>query len=373
MRDSPFIRLENVCKDFGAMRAVDKVSLNIRRGEFFGLLGPSGCGKTTLLRMLAGFESPDSGEIRFDGQSMARVAPYARPVNMVFQNYALFPHLNVTGNIAFGLRRDRLPRRELERRVKEVLELVRLDGYGSRDVNELSGGERQRVALGRALIKRPKVLLLDEPLGALDKKLRERMQIELRGLQRAIGITFVFVTHDQDEALAMSDRIAVMSLGRILEVGSPARLYEQPKTRFVAEFLGTMNFFSGKVRGIEGNSLLVDTAGLGRIRALNRDNGIDEGDSVTVGIRPENIVIEGIAGKISSPTDINRVPGAIIDTAYFGDRMHIYVSVEGVRDPVSVTMQNFDGAASSGNNQGSVMLRWSEQSTLLIQSGPGNR
>src|SRR5499427_3518646 len=219
MSDS-IISLQNVSKHFGAVRAVDGVNFDIRRGEFFSLLGPSGCGKTTLLRMLAGFEVPTAGEIYIDGQPMSAVPPYARPTNMVFQNYAIFPHLNVRDNIAFGLRKKRLTRAETDRIVEQALDLIKLPGYGARASDQLSGGQRQRVALARALVCRPKVLLLDEPLGALDKKLREEMQIELRQIQRSVGITFVFVTHDQEEALTLSDRIAVMAAGRVLQVDS---------------------------------------------------------------------------------------------------------------------------------------------------------
>ncbi|VFM97549.1 MAG: spermidine/putrescine transport system ATP-binding protein/putrescine transport system ATP-binding protein [Candidatus Kentron sp. G] len=377
MSNPSFIRVENVSRHFGPTRAVDRISLAIDRGEFFGLLGPSGCGKTTLLRMLAGFESPDSGEIHIDGQPMSGVAPYVRPVNMVFQNYAIFPHLNVARNIAFGLRKDRLPRDEVSRRVDEALELIKLAGYGSRDPRGLSGGERQRVALARALIKKPKVLLLDEPLGALDKKLREQMQMELRDLQRSIGITFVFVTHDQDEALTMSDRIAVMSRGRVIEVGSPAALYEQPGTRFVADFLGNMNFFRGRVRETRNGLAMVDTGRLGPVRVLVRDSNITKGDNVTVAIRPENIVIGDIISGTSSTNGIggvsdsmtNSVSGSMVDAAYFGHRAHIYVRVEESHEPVLVTMQNLDGAASiTTHGQKPVTLCWSEKSMLLLGS-----
>ena len=250
--DDAFISIRNVSKSFGPVKAVDSVSMEISRGEFFSLLGPSGCGKTTLLRLLAGFESPTSGEIFIDDQPMSTVPPHHRPVNMVFQSYAIFPHLNVRANIAYGLRKAKLPRKEQDGMVDEMLELIKLPGYGNRWTHELSGGERQRVALARALIKRPKVLLLDEPLGALDKQLREQMQLELRALQRAVGITFVFVTHDQEEALTMSDRIAVMSKGRDLQIDTPARLYESPNSRDVASFIGNMNFFDGRVASVDG-------------------------------------------------------------------------------------------------------------------------
>ena len=243
------ISIKNVVKEFGTVRAVNNANIDIVKGEFFSLLGPSGCGKTTLLRMLAGFELPTSGVIEIDDQDVTLTPPNHRPVNMVFQNYAIFPHLNVASNIAFGMRKSGLSKQELDGKIEQMLELIKLEGYGDRKADELSGGQRQRVALARALIKQPKVLLLDEPLGALDKKLREQMQIELRQLQQHVGITFVFVTHDQEEALTLSDRIAVMSQGDIMEVSTPGDLYENPQSRFVADFIGTHEFFPVPTQG----------------------------------------------------------------------------------------------------------------------------
>ncbi len=266
MNERGIISIRGVSKHFGAVHAVDEVDLEIQRGEFFSLLGPSGGGKTTLLRMLAGFEAPSEGEIYIDGQPMAAIPAYRRPVNMVFQNYAIFPHLDVRGNIAFGLRKSGLSKAEINAKVDEMLNLIKLPGYAGRGATELSGGERQRIALARALIKRPKVLLLDEPLGALDKKLREQMQLELRDLQKSVGITFVFVTHDQEEALTMSDRIAVMSKGRVLQVEAPTGLYERPNSRFVADFIGTMNFFDGRVRKSDNGAAIVDAGPWARSR-----------------------------------------------------------------------------------------------------------
>ncbi|MEX0760418.1 MAG: ABC transporter ATP-binding protein, partial [Tistlia sp.] len=279
-----FIDIQKVTKRFGgSVVAVDAVSLSIERGEFFSLLGASGCGKTTLLRMLAGFESPSEGEILIDGQPMAAVAAHRRPTNMVFQSYAIFPHLNVGQNIAYGLRRERLPKQELKRRVEEALAMIKLPGYAARASDQLSGGQRQRVALARALVCRPKVLLLDEPLGALDKKLREEMQIELRQLQEQLGITFVFVTHDQEEALTMSDRIAVMSAGRVLQVADPHTLYERPTCAEVAAFIGSMNFLKGQVRGREADDAVVEAEGLGTLRA--EAGSFAAGASVLLAIR----------------------------------------------------------------------------------------
>ena len=264
---APIISIEHVFKDFGSVRAVNDANFEIVEGEFFSLLGPSGCGKTTLLRMLAGFEVPTRGSIHIDGKDVTLVPPNHRPVNMVFQNYAIFPHLNVASNIAFGMRKSGLSKPQLADRIEEMLELIRLPGYGERTAMELSGGQRQRVALARALIKQPKVLLLDEPLGALDKKLREQMQIELRQLQQQVGITFVFVTHDQEEALTLSDRIAVMAQGDVLEISTPGELYEAPGSRFVADFIGTMNFFDCTVSECRDGMVSAESAELGRVRA----------------------------------------------------------------------------------------------------------
>jgi spermidine/putrescine ABC transporter ATP-binding subunit len=334
-RGDMIIALEAVTKSFGAVRAVEAVSFEIRRGEFFSILGPSGCGKTTLLRILAGFEEPDDGKVLIDGQPMAGVAPHARPTNMVFQSYAIFPHLNVRDNIAYGLRRRKLAREETDEHVAKALELIKLPGYGGRAAHELSGGERQRVALARALVCRPKVLLLDEPLGALDKKLREEMQIELRQLQRTVGITFVFVTHDQEEALTMSDRIAVMAKGKTLQIDSPARLYEEPNCREVAGFIGTMNFFYGRVTAKPHGHAIVDAGTLGRLEVAGQGEMPNIGSAVTVAVRPEKLTLsqQPIQGA-------NAIAGQISAQAYFGDRSHYYVRVSGVDRLIAVARQN---------------------------------
>src|SRR5690242_15622440 len=256
--DVPLLRIDGVTKRFGGFRAVDGVSLDIAAGEFFALLGPSGCGKTTLLRMLAGFETPDEGAIRLGDDDIGRVPPYRRPVNMMFQSYALFPHLTVAGNIAFGLKQDRLPRQEIETRVAEMLALVRLEGLGGRKPHQLSGGQRQRVALARSLAKRPQVLLLDEPLAALDKKLREETQFELMDLQRRLGTTFVIVTHDQEEAMTVAHRIAVMNQGRVAQVAPPRELYEHPASRWVAGFIGDVNLLDGVVAAADADGLALE-------------------------------------------------------------------------------------------------------------------
>src|SRR5262245_789375 len=286
----PIITIRDITKEFnGNVRAVDNVSFDILEGEFFALLGPSGCGKTTLLRMLAGFEIPTEGEIVIDGQPMEGVNPNRRPVNMVFQNYAVFPHMTVERNVGYGLRVTGVPAEETRKRVREALGLVEMEGYGDRMPSQLSGGQRQRVALARALVKQPKVLLLDEPLSALDAKLREAMQLELVRLQKSVGITFVIVTHDQNEALSMANRIAVMQGGKIRQIAPPADLYEFPNSRFVADFIGKMNLFEGNVAGAGGNGIVIDVKGLNRINVPY--SGQAQGN-VGVAVRPEKIRID---------------------------------------------------------------------------------
>src|SRR5271165_617299 len=261
--DTPLLRIEGVAKNFGSFRAVDGVSLDIRAGEFFALLGPSGCGKTTLLRMLAGFETPDAGRILLNGRDIARVLPHERPVNMMFQNYALFPHLSVRDNIAFGLKRARMSRAEIAARVAEMVALVKLEGLEKRKPDQLSGGQRQRVALARSLARRPQLLLLDEPLAALDKKLRESTQFELMEVQRRLGMTFIIVTHDQEEAMTVANRIGVMDAGRLDQVATPRELYEAPNSRWIAEFVGDINLFEGEVTSREQSRLTVATRDAG--------------------------------------------------------------------------------------------------------------
>jgi spermidine/putrescine ABC transporter ATP-binding subunit len=356
------ISLRSVSKNFGGIPAVDDVSIDIRRGEFFSLLGPSGCGKTTLLRILGGFEQPSTGDVIIDGQSVLGVPAYNRPTNMVFQSYAIFPHLNVRDNIAYGLRRLKLSSKETEDRVHGALELIKLPGYGSRAAHQLSGGQRQRVALARALVCRPKVLLLDEPLGALDKKLREEMQLELRQLQRTVGITFVFVTHDQEEALTLSDRIAVMSLGRTLQVDSAARLYEAPNCRAVAEFIGTMNFFHGRLTAKSGGMAKVDAGPLGTLEAVVDGKMPSIGTAVSVAVRPEKLILS------TQPNNgCNSVAGTVSAQAYFGDRSHYYVAVSGTDRLIAVACQNVDRSLADPNTVGrSVWLSWSPHSAILL-------
>lgn len=362
MSDESFISIQDVSKHFGTVHAVDRVSIDIARGEFFSLLGPSGCGKTTLLRMLAGFEFPTMGEIFIDGQAMSSVAPNHRPVNMVFQNYAIFPHLSVKQNIGYSLQPEKLSKTEFDARVSEMLELIKLPGYENRASHELSGGERQRVALARALIRKPKVLLLDEPLGALDKQLREQMQLELRALQRSVGITFVFVTHDQEEALTMSDRIAVMSRGRYLQIDTPTKLYKEPQSREVADFIGTMNFFDARVREVQDGQVRIDAGPLGDLTASPRNLAFSAGQNSLAAIRPEKITI-----SIEKPTDGNAVEGVMDTTAYLGDRSHFYVRINGIEKPVSVSAQNLDADHFFGeHNQGKIWLNWSNDAIVLL-------
>jgi len=350
------IKILEVSKRFGEVVAVNDVSLRIKRGEFFSLLGPSGCGKTTLLRLLAGFEMPDQGEILIDGVEMNGVPPHQRPTNMVFQNYAIFPHLDVRANVAYGLRKSGLSKVQVAIRVREVLELVKLVGYESRKSNELSGGQRQRVALARALIMRPKVLLLDEPLGALDKKLREEMQIELRTLQEQVGITFVFVTHDQEEALTMSDRMAVMADGVIQQVGTPREIYEQPVSRTVATFIGNINLLDGFVLSSNSETLQVDLPIFGEIRIRQPKSERIKGETVTCAMRPENLAIE------NSPTNAN-IPITVVRSSYFGESTYYVVRAESSSIELTVSMQNSATLYQSGSH---LWLSWQISDIVIL-------
>jgi spermidine/putrescine transport system ATP-binding protein/putrescine transport system ATP-binding protein len=362
--ETDFISIRNVTKMFGAFRAIEDVSLDIGRGEFFSLLGASGCGKTTLLRMLAGFEFPSSGEIFIDAQPMSDVPPHHRPVNMVFQSYAIFPHLDVRDNIAYGLRKQKLPRARRYEMVDEMLDLIKLAGYGRRKANELSGGQRQRIALARALILRPKVLLLDEPLGALDKQLREQMQLELRELQRKVGITFVFVTHDQEEALTLSDRIAVMQGGRVLQVDTPTGLYESPRSRSVASFIGSMNFFPGTVRRNGGASAMIEAEGLGLLPMSDDQAGRPNGAPVQVAVRPEKFTL-----STERPAEGPAVQGRLANSAFLGERSHFYVSIDHRDRPVAVSVPNqtrVPGGPNGGDPDAPVWLSWTPGSLVIL-------
>jgi spermidine/putrescine ABC transporter ATP-binding subunit len=321
--EPPDVELRQVSKTFGAVRAVDRVSLAIARGEFFSLLGPSGCGKTTTLRIIGGLEEPDEGEVWLRGQDVTDVPPYRRATNMVFQQLALFPHLNVFENIAFGLRLRRVASHLVARKVREVLELVDLPDYGDREIHQLSGGQKQRVAIARALVNEPAVLLLDEPLGALDLKLRLQMQAELKALQHRVGTTFVYVTHDQGEALTMSDRIAVMHRGRIEQVGTSQEIYARPRTRFVAAFIGEANFLEGRVRGTDGETAVVEAGPLQFVATPARP--VAAGQPVTVSLRPEHVKL-GPAAPAR-----NRWDGRIVDCTFMGPVVRVRVQVPGDR------------------------------------------
>jgi len=329
---APLIHLTGVHKYYGSYHALRGIDLDIKAGEFFSLLGPSGCGKTTLLRTIAGFEALDQGTLSIDGADMARVPANKRPTNMVFQSYAIFPHLTVAENVGFGLRKSQMPQEEKNKAVAEALAMVGLEGYGNRAAHALSGGQRQRVALARALILKPKVLLLDEPLSALDKKLREAMQHELRRLQRQVGITFILVTHDQEEALIMSDRIAVMFEGVIAQMDTPEALYRRPVSRAVAGFVGVMNFLPARV----GQG--VDIAGLGRIDLSAEQIGGASGE-VTVGIRPESMSIMF--------SEADRYPcearGTVAERSYYGDMTYYDIQLEGTDETVTLSMKNIEG------------------------------
>ena len=353
------IELKGVEKHYGDYHALRGIDLEIRAGEFFSLLGPSGCGKTTLLRTIAGLEEVSSGSIRIDGRDMKGVAPNHRPTNMVFQSYAVFPHLTVAENVGFGLRRDPRGRPEKARAVEEALDMVGLGGYGTRRAHALSGGQRQRVALARALILKPKVLLLDEPLSALDRLMREQMQLELIRLQRQVGITFILVTHDQEEALVMSDRIAVMFEGGIGQLADPETLYRRPATRRVAQFIGKMNFLPGALSGEGGE---IEIAGLGRAAlAPGQSGGALAGEAVTVGIRPETLAI--LFDGETAPR--REVRGTISEVVYYGDMTYYDVAVDGIDKPLVVSMKNLIGRPVLDVGA-SARLAWDERALVLL-------
>ncbi len=378
----PCVRIERVTKQFGEFTAVDDVSLEVRRGEIFCLLGGSGSGKTTLLRLLAGFEQPTAGRIYIDGQDMSEVPPYARPVNMMFQSYALFPHMTVERNVAFGLEQERLPRREIRRRVDEMLELVKMTPFAARKPHQLSGGQRQRVALARALVKRPLLLLLDEPLAALDRKLREHTQFELLSIQERLGVTFVVVTHDQEEAMTLASRMGVMSQGRIVQVGTPAEIYETPASRLVAEFIGNVNLFEGRVSGARSGTLSIACAELGEVQvstATSAEAAWGEaapGATIWIAIRPEKIELgpleeaspdagDGARGTPPPSQPPNQVRGIVREVGYRGD-----VSVYLVQIPsgrlVRVTRPNAGEGEPRFARDEAVTLAWRRSSPVLL-------
>lgn len=319
----PIIRFENVTKKYGDFTAIDNLSLNIYEKEFYSLLGPSGCGKTTLMRLLAGFETPTSGRILIDGEDMSRVPPNKRPVNMMFQSYALFPHMTVAENIAFGLKQEKRPAKEIRRRVNEMLGLVQLEAMANRKPQQLSGGQRQRVALARALAKRPKLLLLDEPLGALDKKLREQTQFELMNLQEDLGVTFVIVTHDQEEAMTVSSRIAIMDHGKVMQVDTPDMIYEVPNSRYVADFIGDVNILEGSYQKTHAGNAYFSTSHASEFVATT-DQNLTANDNVWLALRPEKIEIS----KEKPEGQQNMIKGKVWDIAYIGNTSTYHVQLE---------------------------------------------
>jgi spermidine/putrescine transport system ATP-binding protein len=359
---SPEIQLLNLEKHFRDVRAVDGVSLEVFSGEFFSLLGPSGCGKTTTLRMIGGFELPTGGRIVLRGRDVTLDPPDKRPVNMVFQNYALFPHLDVGDNIAFGLRRRNVARDEVTRRVGEALDLVHLAGYQKRKPNQLSGGQQQRVALARALVNRPNVLLLDEPLGALDLKLRKQLQVELKRVQVEVGITFVYVTHDQEEALTMSDRIAVMNRGKVEQLGTPEELYERPRTRFVADFIGTTNLLSGSVEAAAGSEPAVVRLATGD-RCAVADESLRVGDPVELSVRPESVELRAADGAGHRPISIT---ATVEQVAYLGGNVQYIVRTGGGLSITALTPKTGERLSVGGT----VDVSWPASEALVLAARP---
>jgi spermidine/putrescine ABC transporter ATP-binding subunit len=366
MPDAPpspdtIVSIRNVSKRFpGGVTAVDDISFDISQNEFFALLGPSGCGKTTLLRMISGLETPTSGQILIDGQDMSLTPPNKRPTNMVFQSYAVFPHMTVADNVAYGLRVTGVAEDETKRRVGEALEMVKLSHLAQRKPDQMSGGQRQRVALARALVKRPKVLLLDEPLSALDAKLRDDMRMELTRLQETVGITFIIVTHDQDEALSMATRIAVMDKGAVQQIATPAELYEHPKSRFVADFIGKVNLIEGRVVSKKPNAVVLDVPSIGKMEMATKDI---VGETAAIAVRPEKLKITKSEPKEAK---LVKVKVAIRDVAYYGDTSDVVASLPDGQD-LYVTVQNESREGGSGVERGDkVWMSWEPKDSLLL-------
>ena len=353
------VELVNLSKAYGTFRAVDNISLQIKDGEFFSILGPSGCGKTTTLRLIAGFETPTSGEIYLHGQAIGETPAFQRPINTVFQNYALFPHMSVAQNVAFGLEMQRLPRKEIDLRVREALAMVRMSERANSRPSQLSGGQQQRVALARALVNRPSVLLLDEPLGALDLKLRKAMQFELKQIQQEVGITFIYVTHDQEEALTMSDRIAVMGHGHVLQCATPEEIYERPQSRYVADFIGETNFLEGELISAKGVAEVQLEPTLS-IAAAAGERALAEGTQVTVAIRPEKIALSATNG------DPSALRGSVREAVYIGTDMR-YVVQLGERTQVVARVQNLGANRDQRFRRGdTVYVTWALDNARVL-------
>jgi putrescine transport system ATP-binding protein len=358
-----FVRIEHITKKFGEFAAVDDVSLDIQQGEIFCLLGGSGSGKTTLLRMLAGFETPTSGKIYIDGQDMSTIPPYERRINMMFQSYALFPHMTVEKNVSFGLEQEKIPKQEIRARVAEILEIVKMSAFIGRKPHQLSGGQRQRVALARALVKRPKLLLLDEPLAALDRKLREHTQFELINIQKRLGVTFIVVTHDQEEAMTLSSRMGVMNHGKIAQVGTPAAIYESPATKFVADFIGSVNMFEGRI--VDESVGRIQSDELGCMVVVDRNLACARGATVWTAVRPEKINMSRAPGDGHALRE-NVVRGTVKDIAYMGDVSIYLVEIDSGRT-VRVTLPNIMRDAEQRiTRDEQVFLSWHGSSPVVL-------
>jgi len=360
---SAVLRFERITKRFGEAAAVDDLTLDIYEGEFFALLGSSGCGKTTLLRLAAGFETPDSGRVLLAGQDLTGIPPHRRPLNMMFQSYALFPHLTVEGNVAFGLKQESVSRSEIAARVREMLALVKLEGFGARKPDQLSGGERQRVALARSLIKRPKVLLLDEPLAALDKKLREETQVQLLDVKRKLGTTFVIVTHDRQEAMTLADRIGVMNRGRIVQVGTPAEVYEMPTSRYVAELIGDVNLLEGRLVSTGASGSVI--AGAGGVRlAVAQNLEAAAGSAVLVAVRPEKMRLSAEPPSEAAP---NVLAGRISDIGYLGNLTVYKVRLDDGSAMKAAVANTAPGVARPTAREERVWLSFSPEAGTVIK------
>ncbi|MTW87533.1 polyamine ABC transporter ATP-binding protein [Virgibacillus dakarensis] len=351
------VQLENVTKQFGNYKAVNELNLNVRAGEFLTLLGPSGCGKTTTLRMIAGFEKPTSGSVKIGEKKVDHVEPYKREANTVFQSYALFPHMTVSENVAFGLKMKKINKQEIAERVKQALKMVQLESYGDRSVKQLSGGQQQRIAIARAIVNNPKVLLLDEPLGALDLKLRKQMQMELKRLQKSLGITFIYVTHDQEEALTMSDRIVVMNEGEIEQTGRPNEIYEKPKTRFVANFIGETNIFKGVVDNLNGNYASLKVAGQHVL--IPKSSNLKEAEEVYISVRPENT-------KISDQQQDNLfvLTGEFKEKIYIGTTTKIVVELNGGMEMIVHESNGKMDGVKKGNP---ISVSWEPADSVILR------